>query len=64
MVVAERPAVTFAKLLRQLRSDAGLTQEELAASARMSVRTISDLNGGLLPLPGRKRLSCWPMRCA
>ncbi len=54
MVVAERPAVTFAKLLRQLRSDAGLTQEELAASARMSVRTISDLERGVTPTARKK----------
>jgi tetratricopeptide (TPR) repeat protein/transcriptional regulator with XRE-family HTH domain len=52
--VAEQPAVTFAVLLRQLRSDAGLTQEELAASARMSVRTISDLERGVTPTARKK----------
>ena len=39
--------VTFAVLLRQLRSEAGLTQEDLAASARMSARSISDLERGV-----------------
>jgi transcriptional regulator with XRE-family HTH domain len=31
--VVERPAVSFGGLLRQLRTDAGLTQEKLAAAA-------------------------------
>ena len=47
MVVAEPPVVTFAVLLRQLRSEAGLTQEELAASALLSPRTVSDLERGV-----------------
>jgi tetratricopeptide (TPR) repeat protein/transcriptional regulator with XRE-family HTH domain len=41
--VAEPPVVTFAALLRQLRTEKGLTQEELAELARMSARSISDL---------------------
>ena len=47
MVVVEPPVVTFAVLLRQLRSEAGLTQEELAASALLSPRTVSDLERGV-----------------
>jgi hypothetical protein len=38
--VAERPAVSFGGLLRQLRTDAGLTQEELAAAAGLSARSV------------------------
>jgi tetratricopeptide (TPR) repeat protein/transcriptional regulator with XRE-family HTH domain len=44
--VAE-PPVTFAGLLRKLRTEAGLTQEELASAARLSVRSISDLERGI-----------------
>jgi transcriptional regulator with XRE-family HTH domain len=44
--VAEQPALTFAELLRQLRTDAGLTQEELADKASLSTRTISELERG------------------
>ncbi len=47
MIVAEPLAVTFAVLLRQLRTQAGLTQEELAAAARMSARSVSDLERGV-----------------
>ncbi len=45
--MAERPALSFAGLLRQLRVDAGLTQEELAEAARLSYRSISDLERGV-----------------
>jgi transcriptional regulator with XRE-family HTH domain len=38
--VADKPAVSFAALLRQLRVDAGLTQEELAAAAQLSLEGI------------------------
>jgi len=44
--VAE-PSVSFASLLRQLRSDAGLTQEQLAEAAGLSPRSISDLERGV-----------------
>ena len=37
------PSMSFARLLRQLRMDAGLTQEELAEAAGLSSRSISDL---------------------
>ena len=41
------PPVTFAGLLRRLRTDAGLTQEELAEAAQVSVRSVSDLERGV-----------------
>jgi transcriptional regulator with XRE-family HTH domain len=44
--VAEEPA-GFGSLLRRLRTEAGLTQEELAEAARLSPRTVSDLERGL-----------------
>ena len=37
----------FADLLRRLRDEAGLTQEELAEAARVSPRTVSDLERGI-----------------
>ena len=43
----EQPPVSFAKLLRRLRVDAGLTQEELAAAASLSPRSVSDLERGI-----------------
>ena len=39
----------FAALLREHRTNAGLTQEELAEAAQLSVRTISDLERGIYP---------------
>jgi tetratricopeptide (TPR) repeat protein/transcriptional regulator with XRE-family HTH domain len=45
--VAERTAGGFGKLLRQLRTDAGLTQEELAEAATLSPRSVSDLERGV-----------------
>lgn len=41
------PAVSFARILRQLRTDAGLTQEQLAEAARLSARSVSDLERGI-----------------
>src|SRR5262249_56649331 len=38
---------TFAGLLRQLRAEARLTQEELAAAAELSPRAVSDLERGI-----------------
>jgi tetratricopeptide (TPR) repeat protein/transcriptional regulator with XRE-family HTH domain len=38
---------TFGALLRQLRRSAGLTQEELAAAAALSPRSVSDLERGI-----------------
>jgi tetratricopeptide (TPR) repeat protein/transcriptional regulator with XRE-family HTH domain len=45
--VAEQPAFSFAGLLRRLRTDARLTQEELAEAARLSPRSVSDLERGI-----------------
>jgi predicted ATPase/DNA-binding XRE family transcriptional regulator len=45
--MAEQPALSFASLLRQLRSEARLTQEELAEAARLSPRSVSDLERGI-----------------
>jgi tetratricopeptide (TPR) repeat protein/transcriptional regulator with XRE-family HTH domain len=51
--VAE-PPVTFAGLLRQLRTGAGLTQEELAEAAGVSVRSVRDLERGRVATPQRE----------
>ena len=45
--MAEQPALSFAGLLRQLRADAGLTQEELAEAASLSPRSVSALERGV-----------------
>jgi transcriptional regulator with XRE-family HTH domain len=45
--MAEQPALGFAGLLRQLRAEAGLTQEELAQAAGLSPRSVSDLERGI-----------------
>ncbi|HEX4063404.1 MAG TPA: tetratricopeptide repeat protein [Streptosporangiaceae bacterium] len=45
--MAEPPELDFAGLLRRLRSAAGLTQEKLAEAARLSPRTVSDLERGV-----------------
>jgi predicted ATPase/transcriptional regulator with XRE-family HTH domain len=45
--VAEQAAPGFGGLLRQLRVDAGLTQEELAEAASLSPRSVSDLERGI-----------------
>jgi len=45
--VAEQPGLGFAGLLRQLRAEAGLTQEELAEAAGVSARSVSDLERGI-----------------
>jgi transcriptional regulator with XRE-family HTH domain len=44
---AEVPAMSFARLLRQLRAEARLTQEELAWKSGRSPRSISDLERGI-----------------
>jgi predicted ATPase/DNA-binding XRE family transcriptional regulator len=49
---ATRPQ-TFGTLLRRFRKEAGLTQEELAERAGMSVRGISDLERGVSRAPYR-----------
>ncbi len=45
--MADQSVVSFAGLLRRLRARAGLTQEELAAAARISPRAVSDLERGV-----------------
>ena len=45
--MAEQPGPGFAGLLRQLRTEAKLTQEELAEAAGLSPRSVSDLERGI-----------------
>jgi predicted ATPase/DNA-binding XRE family transcriptional regulator len=45
--VTEQAGLGFGGLLRQLRDDAGLTQEEMAEAARVSQRAVSDLERGV-----------------
>ena len=45
--MAEQAAPGFGGLLRRLRADAGLTQEELAEAASLSPRSVSDLERGI-----------------
>jgi len=45
--VAGQAGPGFGGLLRQLRDDAGLTQDELAEAARVSQRAVSDLERGI-----------------
>ncbi len=45
--VAGQAGLGFGGLLRQLRDDAGLTQDELAEAARVSQRAVSDLERGI-----------------
>jgi tetratricopeptide (TPR) repeat protein/transcriptional regulator with XRE-family HTH domain len=44
---------SFGSLLRSLRTAAGLTQEELAEAARVSYRSVSDLERGVSRFPRR-----------
>ena len=41
--MSQQPAAGLAGLLRRLRTEAGMTQDELAAASGVSVRTVSDL---------------------
>ena len=45
--MVEESAFTFAGLLRRLRAEARLTQEELAEAAGLSPRSVSDLERGI-----------------
>ena len=45
--MAEQAALSFGGLLRQLRAEAQLTQEELAEAAQLSPRSVSDLERGI-----------------
>jgi len=49
----QQPAIPYAELLRQLRAERGMTQEELAAASGISPRTISDLERGINLTPRR-----------
>jgi tetratricopeptide (TPR) repeat protein/transcriptional regulator with XRE-family HTH domain len=53
--VAE-PPVTFAALLRKLRTEAGLTQEDLAEASGVRPRSISDLERGVSVSPQRETI--------
>jgi len=53
--VAE-PPVTFAALLRRLRAEARLTQEELAEASGVRPRSISDLERGVALAPQRETI--------
>jgi len=53
--VAE-PPVTFASLLRKLRAEARLTQEELAEASGVRPRSISDLERGVATSPQRETI--------
>ena len=57
------PSVTFAGLLRKLRTEARLTQEDLAEAAGLSPRSISDLERGINRTAHKTRPGCWPMHC-
>jgi transcriptional regulator with XRE-family HTH domain len=46
-MVTEQPELSFAGLLRRLRAGAKLTQEELAAAAGVSPRSVSNLERGI-----------------
>ena len=46
-VMADQQALSFAGLLRQLRAEARLTQEELAQAAGVGTRSVSDLERGI-----------------
>ena len=45
--MAEQAALSFGGLLGQLRTEARLTQEELAEQAGLSPRSVSDLERGI-----------------
>jgi transcriptional regulator with XRE-family HTH domain len=47
MEAVTEPLLSFAGLLRQFRSEARLTQEELAEAAGLSPRSVSDLERGI-----------------
>src|SRR6516165_1910554 len=51
------PRATFAELLQRYRRAAGLTQDELAERAHLSVRGISNLERGVRRLPQRGTLT-------
>ena len=62
--MAGQPELSFAGLLRQLRAEARLTQEELAEAATVSPRSVSDLERGINRTRIRTPPCCWPVRWA
>jgi DNA-binding XRE family transcriptional regulator len=48
------PPVSFAGLLRRLRTAAGLTQEELAEAASVTARSVSNLERGSVATPQKE----------
>ncbi len=61
--MAGQPAPGFAGLLRQLRAEARLTQEELAEAAGLSPRSVSDLERGVNRTARKDTAgpgNCWP----
>jgi transcriptional regulator with XRE-family HTH domain len=59
--MSESPSLSFGVLLRRLRTAAGLTQEELADAAKVSYRSISDLERGVNRSPRRDMPGFWLM---
>ncbi|MFB9390519.1 helix-turn-helix domain-containing protein [Streptomyces coeruleoprunus] len=55
--VEEHPTEELAALVRSLRERAGMTQEELAYSSGLSIRTISDLERGRTTTPQRRSIA-------
>jgi cytoskeletal protein RodZ len=63
LVSAPSPAGSFGALLRARRHRACLSQEQLAARAELSERTVRNLEAGCsrrAPIP----CGCWPARCS
>ncbi|MFE9658412.1 helix-turn-helix domain-containing protein [Streptomyces sp. NPDC005955] len=56
-IVDSRKAGELASLLRVLREQAGMTQEELADSSGLSIRAISDLERGKTTTPHRRSIA-------
>jgi transcriptional regulator with XRE-family HTH domain len=59
--MAQPPVLEFAGLLRQLRTEAQLTQEELAEATGLSPRSVSDLERASTAPPARTPPGCWLM---
>src|SRR5262245_34586937 len=51
------PASTLGDLLKRYRAEAGLTQEQLAEQARMSIEAVSALERGTRRMPRRETLT-------
>jgi transcriptional regulator with XRE-family HTH domain len=56
-IVDSRRADELATLLKMLREQAGITQEELADRSSLSIRTISDLERGRTTTPQRRSIA-------